>query len=131
MARHFRRISLLGSLQNAILLLCMHAQNRVHRVHSLHACICICACMHAMLVLALARTTRLRTHPYFSIQYHEGKRATLTFLKKTDRYERFVISWIHAWKHGHNFVKSVSTKRCCSRVLQASDHTPHSSQQLC
>ena len=32
-ARYFRHTSLLGSLQNAILLLCTHAQNRAHHIH--------------------------------------------------------------------------------------------------
>ena len=36
-ARHFQRISLLGSLQNAILLLCTHAENYARRLWAGHA----------------------------------------------------------------------------------------------
>ena len=66
-ARYFRRILLLGSLQNTILLLCTHAQKRAR-----------CTVPHVH-----ERYLPMGTRPAH-IQYHECEHAMFTFLKKTD-----------------------------------------------
>ena len=107
--RYFRCISLLGSLQNAILLLCMHAQS--------HAC-----CIHSLLCHGIE--TRPQVSP------HTMPRSCYTRVSEEDwlivEYKCFAISWTH----GHLAIwlcKNVTTKCCYSLISYKHQTTPLSS----
>ena len=95
-ARHFWRISLLGSVQNAILLPYMHTQNHTRMPHT-------------FIAMALCQLCSA---------YHDS----LMFLKKTgwscSMNVLLFLGHIDTWPW---LCKGVTAKRC---VLQGSDHTP-------
>ena len=107
-ARHFRCISLLGSSQNAILLLRTHTQNRARHIHSLpwH-------CTHhdspvgPPTAMSRSRYARISEEEWLIVEYK---------------------SYCYFWTLGHDLVKVDCQTLLQSRVLQASDHTP---RQLC
>ena len=120
-ARHFWCISLLGSLQNTILLLCMHAQKHVRRIHSL--------LWHCV---APRTVTRLWAHTAHS-RYVAIALRTLAFLKKTGRswntkallFLGHMDTWPWLCK---NVTANTAIVSSPIIILLASDHTP---QQLC